>query len=679
MIRGKSTGWSPGSKCAAVVALLVAVAMLAASWVGFEQRAKPSSPLHTGLVRSSKSFYKRTSGVSRAFPPVFHRTSPESLTPSIGTFSASSLSTFSRSILPSVPARSTAKASFNYKADSEALGSSSSTASSSSVSSERIADSKEYQALLHHAATPMPHLRELIQDEKRCDKLVAETNGVFMDFSRQKMTAETLNLLLNLAREAGVAEKIQKMGHGETMNPTENRAVLHTALRCEEGEECELTEVISVINRIEDFSARVRSGEWSGATGKALKNVVAIGIGGSYLGAEFVAEALHSDPMGREGSDGRRLRFLANIDPVGVDRALEGLDPEETLVVVISKTFTTAETMLNARTVRQWLRDAMGHDSEETVSKHMVAVSTNHEKCVEFGIAPENIFIFWDWVGGRYSVTSAVGLLPLSLAYGMDVVRQFLRGARSVDRHFMEAPIEKNLPVLLGLIAVWQSTFQGYATRALIPYAQALAKFAPHVQQISMESNGKSVSTCGSAIPYECAEIEFGEPGTNAQHSFFQLLHQGREVPVDFIGFKHSQTPIELPGEVVSNHDELMANFFAQPDALALGRTDEELRSLATEEELIPHKRMPGNRPSTILLFDELNAYTIGQLLALYEHRIAVQGFIWGINSFDQYGVELGKELGKTVRNQIAASRKDGKDVSGFNPSTTRLLKRYLD
>jgi glucose-6-phosphate isomerase len=417
------------------------------------------------------------------------------------------------------------------------------------------------------------------------------------------------------------------------------------------------------------------SGVWKGITGKWIKNVVAIGIGGSYLGGEFVAEALKTDSEGEVGASGRKLRFLANVDPVAVKRALFDLDPEETLVVVISKTFTTAETMLNARTMRAWITSKLGN---EATAKHMVAVSTNTKAVKEFGIDPSNTFEFWDWVGGRYSVCSAVGVLPLALHFGFPVVEKFLQGARNIDQHFLNTPLHKNIPVLIGLLGVWNSTFLGYGVRAILPYSEALVRFAAHLQQVDMESNGKRVTLNGDLLDYDAGEITFGEPGTNGQHSFYQLIHQGRTIPCDFIAFIKSPNPIDMNGEEVSNHDELMSNFFAQPDALAYGKTEEELKSEGVPPSLIPHKLFPGNRPSISLLFPELNAYTLGQLLAIYEHRTAVQGFIWDINSFDQWGVELGKVLGKKVRQQFEASRKNNAPVQGFNSSTSRMLNLYL-
>ena len=345
-------------------------------------------------------------------------------------------------------------------------------------------------------------------------------------------------------------------------------------------------------------------------------------------------------------------------------------------MVVISKTFTTAETMLNAKTVRAWLVKKLG---KAAVAQHMVAVSTNLKDVAAFGIDPANAFGFWDWVGGRYSVCSAVGVLPLALQFGFKKVDQFLAGARAMDQHFLTAPCEKNLPVILGLLGIWNATFLGHAARALLPYCQALLKLAPHIQQVDMESNGKRVALDGSELPFAAGEIDFGEPGTNGQHSFYQLIHQGRTIPCDFIGFRTSQQPVALKGEGVSNHDELMSNFFAQPDALAYGKTADELRREGVPEALVPHKVFSGNRPSTVILLEQLTPFTTGQLLSLYEHRTAVQGFIWGLNSFDQWGVELGKVLAKKVRTQLTASRSQKAAVEGFNASTAALLKRYLE
>ncbi|KAL6574311.1 hypothetical protein OROHE_001215 [Orobanche hederae] len=558
------------------------------------------------------------------------------------------------------------------------------------------------------------HLRELMSNTERCKSMTAEFDGILLDYSRQCATLDTLNKLNNLAEAARLKEKIDQMFKGERINITENRSVLHVALRAprdsvinSDGKNV-VPDVWQVLDKIKDFSDRVRNGAWVGATGKVLENVIAVGIGGSFLGPLFVHTALQTDPEAAEFARGRKLHFLANVDPIDVARNIAGLNPETTLVVVVSKTFTTAETMLNARTLREWISAALG---PQAVSKHMVAVSTNLMLVEKFGIDPNNAFAFWDWVGGRYSVCSAVGVLPLSLQYGFAVVEKFLKGASSIDQHFLSAPSEKNLPsvpegeawrkippaicadtcfrgaplraplstVLLGLLSVWNVSFLGYPARAILPYSQALENFAPHIQQVSMESNGKGVSIDGVPLPYEAGEIDFGEPGTNGQHSFYQLIHQGRIIPCDFIGVVKSQQPVYLKGELVSNHDELMSNFFAQPDALAYGKTPEQLLEENVPHHLITHKTFSGNRPSLSLLLPSLNAYNVGQLLAIYEHRIAVEGFIWGVNSFDQWGVELGKSLATQVRKQLHVSRKKGESIEGFNFSTTTLLTRYLE
>jgi glucose-6-phosphate isomerase len=439
-------------------------------------------------------------------------------------------------------------------------------------------------------------------------------------------------------------------------------------------------DVHAVLDKIRIFSQAVRNGEYIGVTGKPLTDVVAIGIGGSFLGPAFVHTALETDPAAQVSAAGRTLSFLANVDPEDVSRALKGKNPETTLVIVVSKTFTTAETMLNARTVRQWITQALG---PAAVRAHMVAVSTNLEAVEKFGLDPNNAFGFWDWVGGRYSVTSAVGILPLALQYGFPQMERFLAGARSLDRHFASAPLKDNLPVLLGLLGVWNTTFLGCSSVAILPYCQALSKLAPHIQQVSMESNGKGVALDGTPINFEAGEIIFGEPGTNGQHSFYQLIHQGRLVPCEFVGAAVGQQAVYLDGEAVSNHDELMSNYFAQADALAYGKSEAELLAEGVPPALVPHKTFSGNRPSLSLLLPTVSAYQVGQILSLYEHKarcvcaagcvwiegdvaaracacvcvltrvrwhhhhhplqVAVQGFVWGINSFDQWGVELGK------------------------------------
>nr|ABK00065.1 cytosolic glucose-6-phosphate isomerase [Marchantia polymorpha] len=545
-----------------------------------------------------------------------------------------------------------------------------------------ISESAAWADLKQHVKTiEGTHLRNLMQDNNRCEELIKEYDGIVVDLSRQRVIHDTVDKLLNLAEEAKLKEKIDQMFDGVHINETENRSVLHAALRAPRDEviNCDGQNVVpavwDVLDKIDAFSDQIRSGSWLGSTGKPLTDVVAIGIGGSFLGPLFVHTAMQTEPGCAQAAKGRRLRFLANVDPIDVARALLDLNQETTLVVIVSKTFTTAETMLNARTVRTWITSALG---VEAVSKHMVAVSTNLKLVKEFGIDPANAFGFWDWVGGRYSVCSAVGVLPLALQYGFSHVKKFLQGAWSIDDHFRSAPLESNLPVLLGLMSVWNVSFLGCPARAILPYCQALAKLAPHIQQVSMESNGKGVSLDGVPLPFGTGEIDFGEPGTNGQHSFYQLIHQGRVIPCDFIGIIKSQQSVYLKGEQVSNHDELMCNFFAQADALAYGKTREELVAEKVPEALIPHKMFSGNRQSLSILLPNLTPYTVGQLLALYEHRVAVQGWIWGINSFDQWGVELGKSLAGKVRTQMNAARTKTQPLSGFNYSTTTLLTRYL-
>jgi glucose-6-phosphate isomerase len=545
-----------------------------------------------------------------------------------------------------------------------------------------------WKALEAHAKLPRPHLRELLADEARSKAMFVEHRGITLDYSRQLATPETVALLLKLADETGVRKRIDDMFAGVKINTTEDRAVLHVALRAARDTKIlvdgvdQVPEVYKVLDKIKDFSEAVRSGKWVGATGKPLTDVVCIGIGGSFLGPLFVHTALECYQPLQAQASGRRLRFLANIDPEDAARALSGLNPETTLAVVVSKTFTTAETMLNARTVRAWI---VSHLGEAAVAKHVVAVSTALKLVADFGIDPANAFGFWDWVGGRYSCSAAVGILPLALQYGYAATEEFLAGLRDIDNHFRDTPFDQNIPVLMGLLATYNASFLGVHANALLPYSQALSKFAPHIQQVSMESNGKRVTLDGTATEgkYLTGEIIFGEPGTNGQHSFYQLIHQGRVVSCDFIGFAVGQQAVYLPGEEVSNHDELMSNFFAQADALAYGKTAAELDKEGVPAALIPHKTFPGDRPSLSLLFPKLGPFEVGQLLAVYEHRIAVQGALWGINSFDQWGVELGKVLAKQVRHGLTAVRRDGKTpaeaTQGFNYSTRRLMGKYLE
>eukprot|EP00531_Pseudo-nitzschia_arenysensis_P006334 CAMPEP_0116127454 /NCGR_PEP_ID=MMETSP0329-20121206/6848_1 /TAXON_ID=697910 /ORGANISM="Pseudo-nitzschia arenysensis, Strain B593" /LENGTH=808 /DNA_ID=CAMNT_0003621553 /DNA_START=281 /DNA_END=2707 /DNA_ORIENTATION=+ len=558
--------------------------------------------------------------------------------------------------------------------------------------SRLVSKKPEWKKLQDHVAEiEESHLRDLLQDEERAQAMFAEHDGVYLDYSRQRATSKTMELLQDLAKTQRLEERIKDMVTGKKINFTEKRAVLHTALRADPSEEIfvddvnVVEEVHQVLDQIKYFSEGVRNGDILGYTGKRLRNIISVGIGGSYLGPEFLHEVLKTEPEGINSALGYNLRFLANVDPIDVERTCADLDPEETLIVVVSKTFTTAETMLNARAMRQWLWDFMGND-KEVVRKHIVACSSisSIDKVQEFGIDTENYFFrFWDWVGGRYSVCSAVGAVPVSLMYGFDLFEQFLKGAQSVDEHFKTTPMERNIPVIMGLLGVWNHSFLGYKTRTTLPYAEALLRLPSHIQQLDMESNGKVMTKHGVEVDYNVGEIDFGEPGTNGQHSFFQLLHMGQTAPCDFIGFCQSQHDLCLDNESLSSHDELMANFFAQPDALANGKTEDEVRAEGIEEELIPHRVFKGNRPSMSLLMPKLTAYAAGQLLAIYEHRTAVQGFIWDINSFDQWGVELGKKLANDVKSQLIGARSNagnGKHViKASNPASSRILNYYVN
>jgi len=558
--------------------------------------------------------------------------------------------------------------------------------------SRLVSKKPEWKRLEDHVTEiDQSHLRDLLQDEERSGAMFAEHDGVYLDYSRQRAKSKTMHLLQDLAKTQRLEDRIQDMVTGKKINFTEKRAVLHTALRAERSEEIFLDgvnvveEVHEVLDQIKYFTEGVRNGDILGYTGKRLRNIISVGIGGSYLGPEFLHEVLKTEPDGINSALGYNLRFLANVDPIDVERTCADLDPEETLIVVVSKTFTTAETMLNARAMRQWLWDFMGND-KEVVRKHIVACSSisSIDKVKEFGIDIESYFFrFWDWVGGRYSVCSAVGAVPISLMYGFDLFERFLNGARSLDEHFKSAPMEKNIPVIMGLLGVWNHSFLGYKTRTTLPYAEALLRLPSHIQQLDMESNGKVMTEHGVEVDYNVGEIDFGEPGTNGQHSFFQLLHMGQTAPCDFIGFCQSQHDLCLDNESLSSHDELMANFFAQPDALANGKTEDEVRAEGIEEELIPHRVFKGNRPSISLLMPKLTAYAAGQLLAIYEHRTAVQGFIWDINSFDQWGVELGKKLANDVKSQLIEARKNADNgnyvIKASNPASSRILNYYVD
>jgi glucose-6-phosphate isomerase len=512
------------------------------------------------------------------------------------------------------------------------------------------------------------HLRDLFAaDPERSETFSVEAEGLYLDYSKNRITAETITLLLQLAEERGVAERRDAMFAGEKINLTENRAVLHVALRAPKGERIEVDgedvvpKVHGVLDRMSDFSERLRSGAWKGHTGKRIRNVVNIGIGGSDLGPVMAYEALRY-----YSQRDLTFRFVSNVDGTDIAEATRDLDPEETLFIVSSKTFTTLETLTNARTAREWLVAKLG--DEAAVAKHFVAVSTNVEEVSKFGIDTANMFEFWDWVGGRYSMDSAIGLSTM-IAIGPENFHRMLAGFHAIDIHFRTAPFERNLPVLMGLLTVWYADFFDAQTVAILPYDQYLTRFPAYLQQLTMESNGKSVTLDGKRVDYETSPIFWGEPGTNGQHSFYQLLHQGTElVPADFIGFNRSLNPIG------DHHDLLMANVFAQTEALAFGKTPEEVRADGTEEWLVPHRAFEGNRPFNTILADRLDPETLGKLVALYEHSVFVQGVIWDVNSFDQWGVELGKVLAKRIAGELEAV---SEPELTHDSSTNALIRRY--
>jgi glucose-6-phosphate isomerase len=513
------------------------------------------------------------------------------------------------------------------------------------------------------------HLRELFDaDRHRGERLVAEGAGLFLDFSKNRLSERTVMLLGELAGECGVAARRDAMFAGEHINVSEDRAVLHVALRMPR-ERSLIVDGVDVVKQVHEtldrmaaFTERVRSGEWTGHTGKPIRNVVNIGIGGSDLGPAMAYEALRHY-SNREIA----FRFVSNVDGTDFAESTRDLDPEETLFVVSSKTFTTLETMTNARTAREWSLAALGGD-EAAVARHFVAVSTNAEGVAGFGIDTENMFGFWDWVGGRYSMDSAIGLSTM-LAIGPARFAEMLAGFHAMDEHFREAPAARNLPMLMGLLSVWYGAFFDAETRAVLPYDQYLHRFPAYLQQLTMESNGKHVTLDGARVDYDTGAIFWGEPGTNGQHSFYQLLHQGtRLVPCDFIGFMRSNNPL---GE---HHDLLISNVFAQAQALAFGKTAEQVRAEGTPEEVVPHRVMEGNRPSNTILAERLDPFTLGALVALYEHSTFVQGAIWGIDSFDQWGVELGKVLAKRIAPELRA---DAEPELSHDSSTNALIRRY--
>jgi glucose-6-phosphate isomerase len=520
----------------------------------------------------------------------------------------------------------------------------------------------------HYEAIKPVQLKELFdQDPERAGKFTVEAAGLFLDYSKNRITDETVKLLVQLAEESGLKAKLDAMFAGEKINITEKRAVLHVALRAPKDEkifvdgEDVVPAVHEVLDKMAAFSERVRSGEWKGHTGKPIKNIINIGIGGSDLGPVMAYEALkhYSDRA-------KTFRFVSNVDGADFVEATVDLQPDETLFIISSKTFTTLETMTNANSARDWALKGLGGD-ESAVAKHFVAVSTNAEKVKAFGIDTANMFGFWDWVGGRYSMDSAIGLSTM-LAIGPENFQALLAGFHEIDVHFKTAPFEKNLPVLLGLLAVWYNDFFGAQTVAILPYENYLKRFPAYLQQLTMESNGKHVTLAGDHVTYDTGPIYWGEPGTNGQHSFYQLIHQGtRLIPADFIAFVKAITPLGR------HHDILLANVFAQTEALAFGKTAEQVKAEGTPDWLVPHRVFEGNRPSNTILAEELDPKTLGKLVALYEHSVFTQAAIWQIDAFDQWGVELGKVLAQKILGEI----EDSKAPLAHDSSTTALIERY--
>ena len=538
------------------------------------------------------------------------------------------------------------------------------------MSTKSLTQTPAWQALQkHHSEVGELHLRDLFAaDPQRGEKLTASGAGLFLDYSKNRVTEETMRLLLALVEERGLRGRIDAMFRGDKINITENRAVLHVALRAPRGEkivvdgEDVVPAVHEVLDKMAAFADRVRGGQWLGHTGKKIRNIINIGIGGSDLGPVMAYEALkfYSDRA-------LHCAFVSNVDSDDFAEAVLGLDPAETLFIISSKTFTTLETMTNAHTAREWVLKGLGGD-ESAVAKHFVAVSTNAEKVREFGIDTANMFGFWDWVGGRYSMDSAIGLSTM-LAIGPDNFRALLAGFHEMDEHFRTTPFEKNLPVIMGLLAVWYGDFFDAQTSAVLPYEQYLKRFPAYLQQLTMESNGKSVTLDGQHVDYATGQIYWGEPGTNGQHSFYQLIHQGTHlIPCDFIGFGKTLNPLGR------HHDILMANMFAQAEALAFGKTAEQVRAEGTAEALVPHRVFEGNRPSNTILADVIDPRTLGKLVALYEHSVFTQGVIWNINSFDQWGVELGKVLAQRI---IPELESPSAPALKHDSSTNALITRY--
>lgn len=527
----------------------------------------------------------------------------------------------------------------------------------------------------HHSQIADQHLRQFFaEDPDRGRELTLTVGDLYIDYSKHRVTRETLALLVDLARAAGLEQRRDAMYAGKHINTSEDRAVLHTALRLPrdatlsvDGQNV-VTDVHEVLDAMGDFTDRLRNGQWTGATGKRITCVVNIGIGGSDLGPAMAYQAL------RHYADaGISARFVSNVDPADMVAKLDGLDPATTLFIVASKTFTTLETLTNATAARRWLTDTLGEDA---VAKHFVAVSTNKKLVEEFGIDSANMFGFWDWVGGRYSVDSAIGLSIMAVI-GRAAFADFLSGFHIVDRHFATAPLESNAPALLGLIGLWYSDFFGADTRAVLPYSNDMARFAAYLQQLTMESNGKSVRADGTPVTAATGEIFWGEPGTNGQHAFYQLLHQGtRLVPADFIGFSQPTDDLPTADGTGSMHDLLMSNFFAQTQVLAFGKTAEEIAAEGAPAAVVPHKVMPGNKPSTSILATRLTPSVLGQLIALYEHQVFTEGVIWGVDSFDQWGVELGKTQAMALLPVLTEAASPAKQTDS---STDALVRHYRE
>jgi glucose-6-phosphate isomerase len=532
-----------------------------------------------------------------------------------------------------------------------------------------LPERKSWQALKrHYDEISGRHLREMFaEDPGRGERLTAEAAGLYLDYSKNRVTDETMRLLMALAEESRVAERRDAMFRGEHINVSEDRAVLHVALRMPrtaslivDGVDV-VQQVHEVLDRMADFADRVRSGEWKGYTGKPIKNVVNVGIGGSDLGPVMAYEALrHYTTRDIE------FRFVSNVDSTDFAEATRDLDPEQTLFIISSKTFGTLETLTNATSARDWIVSALG--AEEAVAKHFVAVSTNAERVAKFGIDTANMFGFWDWVGGRYSMDSAIGLSNM-IALGPEGFYEMLAGFHEMDEHFRTAPLEQNLPVLMGMLAVWYRDFFGLQSYGVMPYEQYLKRFPAYLQQLTMESNGKHVTLTGEHVSYDTGAVFWGEPGTNGQHSFYQLIHQGTTIiPVDLIGFGKTLNPIR------DHHDILSSNVFAQAQALAFGKTEEEVRAEGTPEHVVPHRVMEGNRPSNVLLAEILTPRILGALVALYEHSVFTQGTIWDVDSFDQWGVELGKVLAVKIIPELTSAQEPALD---HDSSTNALIRRY--